>query len=113
MLNEKDNYGLFLNNNKLEKEKVDNLVKNQKVFNNEINNNYVVEDNYLYKVLNNYKIKVSNHQITSIIRIIDNDVYYLVGDTLYRYTNNNGEEKLLKHKEWKYNYKNQIFIFNK
>lgn len=113
MLNEKDNYGLFLNNNKLEKEKVDNLVKNQKVFNNEINNNYVVEDNYLYKVLNNYKIKVSNQQITSIIRIIDNDVYYLVGDTLYRYTNNNGEEKLLKHKEWKYNYKNQIFIFNK
>lgn len=113
LLNEKDNYGLFLNNNKLEKVKVDNLVKDQKVFSSEINNNYKLEDNTLYNIVNNYKIKISNQKVTSIVRIINNDIYYLVNDTLYRYTKTNGEEKILNYKEWKYNYKNQIFIFNK
>lgn len=113
LLNEKDNYGLFLNGNKLEHVKVDTLVKNEKVFASEINNNYSLEDNTLYMNIDRYKLKVSNQKITEIVRIIDDTVYYLVDDTLYRYNEKIGEEQLLKYKEWKYNYHNQIFIFNK
>ena len=112
-LNEKDNYGLFLNGNKLEHVKVDTLVKNEKIFVSEINNNYTLEDNYLYKSVDRYKVKVSNQKITEIVRIINDTVYYLVDDTLYKYNEATGEEQLLKYKEWKYNYHNQIFIFNK
>lgn len=112
-LNEKDNYGLFLNGNKLEHVKVDTLVKNEEIFVSEINNNYTLKDNYLYKSVDRYKVKVSNQKITEIVRIINDTVYYLVDDTLYKYNEATGEEQLLKYKEWKYNYHNQIFIFNK
>ena len=72
-----------------------------------------MKDNYLYKSVDRYKVKVSNQKITEIVRIINDTVYYLVDDTLYKYNEATGEEQLLKYKEWKYNYHNQIFIFNK
>ena len=75
--------------------------------------NYTLEDNTLYKSVDRYKVKVSNQKITEIVRIIDDTVYYLVDDTLYKYNEATGEVQLLKYKEWKYNYHNQIFIFNK
>ena len=73
--------------------------------------NYKLIDNYLYKIIDNHNIKVSNQKITSIISSNGNNVYYLVGTKLYRYNGKN-EKLLLEYKEWKFNYINQIFIFN-
>ena len=73
--------------------------------------NYKIIDDNLYQIIDNHNIKISNQKITSIISSNENQVFYLVGTKLYCY-NANGENLLLEYKEWKFNYLNQIFIFN-
>lgn len=73
--------------------------------------NYKIIDDYLYQTIDNHNIKISNQKITSIISSDENQVFYLIGTKLYCY-NTNGENLLLEYKEWKFNYLNQIFIFN-
>lgn len=114
LINEKNNNGLYYNGEKLVTIKVDTLVKNAEKFPEKINKyNYILQDNTLYQEINGYQVKVSNHQITSIITQINDTIYYLVDHTIYSYNYNQGEKKLLKNREWKFNYINQIFIFNK
>ena len=58
------------------------------------------------------KLKLSNQEITDIVQIEKDSVYYLVEDTLYRYNLKYGETKIMKYSEWNVNYKNLIFINN-
>lgn len=84
--------------------------------------NFVYKKNYNYKLIKNnlylsyldssQKIKVSNQKIDTIITSHNDNVYYLIDDTLYRYNLKYGEVKLIKYSEWNYNYKNLIFINN-
>lgn len=114
LLNEKDNNGLFYNGNKLVIEPVETILKRGNTFPSTKNNyEYELKNETLYQIINNYQIKISNKKITSIISQIEDTIYYLVEDELYSYNYNDGEKLLLKNKEWKFNYKNQIFIFNK
>lgn len=113
LINENDNDGLFYNGDKLVVEKVDTLVKNEEKFPEEFNKySYLLDNNCLYQVINGYRVRVSNLSITSIISQIGDTVYYLVDDCLYSYSYSDGERLLLRYKEWKFNYRNQIFIFN-
>ena len=61
---------------------------------------------------NNTKIKVTDQNITSLVYQNNDNVYYLIDDTLYRYNLKYGEVKLMKYGEWNINYKNLIFINN-
>ena len=76
--------------------------------------NYKLVDNTLY--LNYYKsninIKVTTKNVDSIVQISNEDVYYLSNDSLYHYSINGKEEKLLKYFEWNFSSTGKIFIFN-
>lgn len=114
LINELDNNGLYYNGEKLVSVKVDSLVKNEEVFPKNINKyNYIIDNDKLYQVINGYKIMVSNRKITSIVGQVNDTVYYLVEDTIYSFNYNHGERIVLRNKEWLFNYKNQVFVFNK
>lgn len=67
---------------------------------------------YLNYLDSTTKIKISNQDITDIVYISNDNVYYLIEDTLYRYNLKYGETKIIKYSEWNINYKNLIFINN-
>ena len=76
--------------------------------------NYILvnDELYLYYWNQNNRIKVSNNKIRQIVYTNDDSVYYLVGNTLYKYNDIQGEVKLVEYGEWEFNYQNLIFINN-
>ncbi len=74
--------------------------------------NYSLEENTLYQIIDNKKIKVSTLNVDKIIKISKDAVYYLVDDTLYKYNKESNETKLLINKDWSFNNNNRIFIFD-
>ena len=106
--------GVIYKNGVEEKINIKSLVANNKSFTYKTNYNYVVEDNnlYLYYWNNKDKIKVSNNKIRYIVYNNEENVYYLVDNTLYKYNPLEGETKLVEYSEWEFNYQNLIFINN-
>lgn len=100
----------ILNNNKLIKTNFRNIVNNSLVFNKDTIYNYEIIDNYLYQIIDNINIKLSNKKVNKIIKNDNDTVYYLVEDNLYMYNNINGEILLLTNFEWNFNNTNMIFI---
>ena len=78
-----------------------------------VNVTYVLEDNFLYQNIPNTDelILVSNRLVSALVKVNGLDVYYISGDTLYKYNPYNGEVALLKYSEWNFNYQNMVFIF--
>lgn len=75
--------------------------------------------NYIYELKENtltlkYQNKNIKHKIaedvTSIIKIANQDIFYLKKDSLYHFNETTGEELLLKCFEWNFNYENIIYI---
>ena len=89
------------------------MIKNNKTFPTNNVYKYKIINNYLYQIIEKQKIKITDKEIKDIITIINDTIFYLVDDTVYSYNYQEGEKILLKQKEWKFNYHNQIFIFNK
>ena len=48
----------------------------------------------------------------SIVEINEDTIYFISDDTLYKYTYGKNIIPLIKNTEWKFNYNNQLFIFN-
>ena len=48
--------------------------------------------------------------VTDIIRIKDNVIFYLKTDTVYAFEQLKGSIRLLTNFEWNFNYKNMIYI---
>lgn len=76
--------------------------------------NYSLDNKKLYY---NYRkneqlILIDQDDISGIIHIHDNDVYYLKKDTLYKYNYHNGKSKIMSYFEWNFSYNNKIFIFD-
>ena len=71
---------------------------------------YKLEDNNLYWFVNNTKIKISNQNVTKIIKNDKENIYYLVGDELYMYNYYLGEVLLLTNFEWEFNNNNMIYL---
>ena len=88
------------------------LINNELKFTNNSIINYKLEDNTLYLIIDNKKIKISNENIKQIIHTNSNIVYYLSENKLYSYEYLKDETLLLKYDEWNFNYNNHIFIFN-
>ena len=106
--------GIIYKNGEAEKINVKTLVADNKHFTYKSNYNYILvnDELYLYYWNQNNRIKVSNNKIRQIVYTNDDSVYYLVGNTLYKYNDIQGEVKLVEYGEWEFNYQNLIFINN-
>lgn len=106
-----NNTGKILNNEKWEDISMNKLSNNEYSFS--LNNfyNYQLIDQKLYLVWDEYNMLVSNNEVKDIIQIIDDTVYYLVGDKLYSFNPYDGETLIMSYFEWNFNYKNMIYIF--
>lgn len=72
---------------------------------------YEISDGLYVRYLEcNSKKKISEKNVKEIVAVIENKVYYLVADSLYSYSEENGEVLLMSYFEWNFNYKNMIFI---
>lgn len=91
---------------------INKLVNNNLSFEFNAAYNYQVKDNILYLTYFDNKIltKVADFNNGHIIKTDNNEVYYLIGDTLYLYNPIKGNMKLLQKFEWNFNYENKIFI---
>lgn len=72
---------------------------------------YKIVDNKLYKIVGDYKELISNYDIKEIVSYDNEEVYYIVEDSLYLYNVLYGEVKLLTNFEWNFNFKNKIFVY--
>lgn len=106
--------GTIYKNGSIQKESMNKLVTKDYSFTYDRTYNYYIEDNTLYLnyLSSSTKIKISNQEITSLVYQSNDNVYYLINDTLYRYNFKYGEVKIMQYSEWTINYKNLIFINN-
>lgn len=102
------------NINKWEKVSEQKLKNSKMTFTYEKVIDFVLEDNKLYMVntLTNQRLLVTEQNVDKIIKSNNNEVYYLVIDTLYYFNPNTGFKKLIKYSEWEFNNQNMIFIFD-
>lgn len=103
--------GVILNNGNLEDISMYKLISNDLEFDYGNDQKYIIENNRLYLKTKNSKILSSKNDITKIIYQSNDYVYYLVGDTLYYHSINDGEVIIMKNFEWNFNNNNIIFIY--
>ncbi len=99
----------IVKNNKLVKTTYNKIINNNLNFLFNIDKYYTIEDNVLYKLVEDKKIKVTNRGVDRIVDYIDGTVYYLSEEDLYMYNEYNGEVLLLTNFEWNFN-NNGVFI---
>lgn len=90
------------------------LVYNDIYFENTNLVNYTLEKDDLYYGYQNsdIKIKFDENDITAILDVDNDDVFYLKKDSLYKYNLKEGKTLLLSYFEWNFSYSNKIFIFD-
>lgn len=98
--------------NKWEKVNISKLVHNEYQFKNNLKMNYELKDNNLYVIIGNTKIKITNENVSTIVKENDYEVYYVVKDSLYYFNLFTGSEKIMAYSEWEFNYNNMIYIFD-
>lgn len=96
----------------INKVSMNKLVSKEHQFTYKQNYKYILKNKTLYlSYLNSSnKIKVSEKKIDKIVYSNNDEVYYLIDCTLYRYSLKYGEEKLISYSEWEFNSNNLIFI---
>ena len=67
-------------------------------------------DNGIYKIINENKILISNKKPSNIIYKNFEEIFYIVDDNLYCYSNYYGEVLLINNFEWNFNYTNMIYV---
>lgn len=104
--------GILYNKGTIQKELISKLSTKNYSFTYDNIYNYTLHNKniYLNYLDTSIKTKISNQEITDIVYTKDDNVYYLVDNTLYRYNPKYGETKIVKYQEWSINYKNLIFI---
>ncbi len=101
----------FLNAGKWEKANIKTLINQKKEFTYNTNYNYSLENTNLYLNYQNKKIKTFiATNVKSIVKINNEDIFYLKEDSLYHFSPIKGESLLLKYFEWNFNYENMIYI---
>ena len=100
----------ILENNKLVKKNYLTIVNNHLTFNKDNLYKYEIINKNLYQVIGDNKIKLSNLEVSKIVKNSNDTVYYLVKDKLYMFNHKYGEILLLSNFEWNFNNTNMIFI---
>ncbi len=97
--------------NSWENVSIKTLINTKEKFIYKSNYNYTFDNNIIYL---NYKNKNLRHiisdNVTSIVKIDNQDIFYLKKDSLYHFNEQTGEELLLKYFEWNFNYENIIYL---
>lgn len=107
----KNDKGKILVSGEWETISINTLASKEELFTYDRITNYILDNNVLYKVQGDFKTKLSNQNIKYIVSFDEDEVYYLVDDKLYYYSDRDGEVLVLKNFEWNFNYKNMIYIF--
>lgn len=107
-----DGVGVIYDNGEKKSITLNKLVTKEQTFIYKNLYHYSLKDNILYLSYldKDNRIKVSNNEVKEIVYVNNDNVYYLVEDTLYKYNILEGEIKLVTYREWNFNYKNLIFI---
>ena len=98
--------------NNINKEEVKNYNTNNVYQSND--SYFVYENNTMYQIYKNNldkKIILFYGKNLKEIQVIKNNIYYINGNTLYRYNDKYSIKKLLTYSELKYNYKNIVNIY--
>jgi len=105
--------GKILVNGQWESVSVAKLVNETHTFTHLHDYEFTVSENKLY--LNyegsNIKTRISNQEITTIVTVLYDKVYYLVKDELFMYSTVTGEVKIFDYFEWNFNNRNMIFVY--
>lgn len=106
--------GIIYNEGKEESISLNSLISSNQSFTYKNNYQYTLQDNTLYLSYldTDIKTKISDQKISSIVSINEDNIYYLVEDTLYKYNLYYGEVKLIEYDDWEFNYNNLIFLNN-
>lgn len=100
----------YSNNEKL-------MIYNPKnIYETKINYYYLLEDGSFYQLNKNNLDKpmlLFKQDNMKEIKVIDNTIYYMVGDSIYLYNNETGIQKVLQNSEWNYNYTNIYNVYKK
>lgn len=106
--------GTIYENGEFKKISLNKLISSDYQFKDQKQYNFFIKDNKLYLSYFDSKneILVSNKKITNLISYSNDNAYYLVDDTLFKYNLKYGEIKLIKYSEWKNNNINKIIIDN-
>ncbi len=104
--------GIIYNNDKETKISLTKLTSEEQSFTYDNNYKFIIKDNtlYLQNIDSSIKTKISNNTVDKIVYINNDNVYYLVKDTLYFYNLTYGEVALITYPEWEFNNDNVIFI---
>ncbi len=98
-------------NSNFEKVSLQKLINNKGIFTYDNPIKFKLQDGNLYRVIDEYRELVSTGKIKEIVYYDQNEVYYLIDDSLYMFNDIYGEVKLMTNFEWTFNYKNLIFIY--
>ncbi len=102
---------VILDNYELKTTSANNIINKKSTWQNISTTSYVIKNNVLYKYYVMDKlIKISDLFVTKILYSDNDQVYYLVNDTLYCY-DNSGETKILSYNEWTFNNSNPLFVY--
>lgn len=98
-------------NNDWEKTTITKLINEPQYFTNDEIYHYEI-DNGLYVTYSNgtKKKKITNRDVKEIVTNFSDKVYYIVGHSLYYYSDQTGEVEVMSYFEWNFNYKNMIYI---
>jgi len=109
----KNQRGKVLLNSKWESISLTKLTREKYSFSYLCDYEYSILNQKLYLEYDSFdtKIRVSNKDITEIVRKIDDKVYYFVDDKFYVYSPFLGERQLFSNFEWKFNTKNMVFVY--
>ena len=101
----------ILTKGKWEKASIKTLINKKKEFTYNSNFNYTLDNTDLYLSYQDKKIKTAiATNVKNIVKIKDEDIFYLKDDSLYHFNPTQGESLLLKYFEWNFNYENMIYI---
>lgn len=104
------NRGVAYTNNKLSNVKLNKLLTNKVQFEISSNEYYLVKDNVLYyQNKDKQLVRISNNEVNKIMYQDQDKVLYLVDDTLYLYSTDKLETKILDYSEWHFN--KNILVF--
>ena len=106
-------YGKVLENDKWVKYKINKMITDHILFKSNKYNEYKFKKGlYLYQKNIKKPTLISDKEIKDLVYENENDVYYIVGENLYKYNFEYGESKVLDYFELNFNYDNMTLIYD-
>lgn len=100
-----------LKNGEWQEVNIKTLLNKKEQFTYKTNFKYKLEDNNLYLNYNTKLNTLVEKNITSIVKIDNENIFYLKGSDLYHFSPKTGSKKLLSYFEWNFNYERMIYIY--